>query len=214
MSNASLSQPQNKRLAMNRPMYKARPRVAEYNSLFLFPRLPSKVLPSGVTAVHAQVTTGHEAAGVAEQKYSSTAIFLRARQAAQHVLLGPLIATLGELGKELLNHGSHDVARGDGVDTNVVLAPLGGEVATQLEDSGFAGIIGRADKTLFEQKSQSACNSVLMREEGGEEVVEERIDRCASPARRCRRSKMRGEMIAGGHAMVRNTRRRHKHPKG
>lgn len=102
-----------------------------------------------MTTVHAQVTAGHEAAGIAEQEHGSAAVFLRTGQAAQHILLGPLVATLGELDKKLLNHGGHDIAGGDGVDTDVVLAPLGSEVAAQLEDSGLAGIIRGADKTLF-----------------------------------------------------------------
>lgn len=107
-----------------------------------------------MATVHAQVATSHEAAGVAEQEHGGTAVLLRARQAAQHVLLGPLVAALGELDEELLDHSSHDVAGGDGVDTDVVLAPLGGEVAAQLDDSGLAGIVGGTNQTLRAKASQ------------------------------------------------------------
>jgi hypothetical protein len=63
-------------------------------------------------------------------------------------VLGPLVAALGELDEELLNHGSDDVAGGDGVDTDVVLTPLSGEVAGELDDGSFASVVGRADEAL------------------------------------------------------------------
>lgn len=105
-----------------------------------------------MSTVNAQVTTSHEAARITEQEDRRTAVLLRTGQAAQHVLLGPLVAALGEVDEELLDHGGDDVARGDGVDADVVLAPFGGEVAAELDDGCFGGVIGGADQTL-----QSIC---------------------------------------------------------
>jgi hypothetical protein len=106
-------------------------------------------LPSGMPAIHAQVTSGHEAARITEQEDRSAAVLLRARQAAEHVLLGPLVTALRELDEQLLDHGGDDVAGRDGVDADVVLAPLGGEVAAQLDDGGLAGVVGGTNETLL-----------------------------------------------------------------
>lgn len=50
--------------------------------------------PCGVTTVNAEVTTGHEAAGVAEEEDCSTAVLVGCGKSTEHVLLGPLVATL------------------------------------------------------------------------------------------------------------------------
>lgn len=113
---------------------------------------PCLHLPRGMATVHAQVATSHEAARIAEQEHGGTAVLLRAGQTAQHVLLGPLVAALGELDEQLLDHLGDDVAWGNGVDADVVLAPLGSQVAAQLDDSGFAGVVGGADETLRKKK--------------------------------------------------------------
>lgn len=101
-----------------------------------------------MASVNAQVTASHKAARIAEQEDSRTAVLLRAGQTAQHVLLGPLVAALGEVHEELFDHRGDDVAGGDGVDADVVLAPLGGEVAAELDDGGFAGVVGGTDEAL------------------------------------------------------------------
>lgn len=101
-----------------------------------------------MATVHAQIAAGHESAGVADEEHGRAAVFVGGGQTAQHVLLGPFVATLGELDEELLDHRSDDVAGRDGVDPDVVRAPLHGEVAGELEHGGLAGIVGRADETL------------------------------------------------------------------
>lgn len=115
----------------------------QYNKLH-----PPPSLPSGMATVNAQVAASHEAASIAEQEDGGTAVLLRAGQTAQHVLLGPLVAALGEVNEELLHHGGDDVAGGDGVDADVVLAPFGGEVAAELDDGCFARVVGGADEAL------------------------------------------------------------------
>lgn len=117
----------------------------DYNSSTSSP-LPH--LPRGMATVHAQVATSHEAARIAEQEHCGTAVLLWTGQTAQHVLLGPLVAALGELDEQLLDHLGDDVAGGNSVDADVILAPLGGQVAAQLDDGCFAGVVGGADETL------------------------------------------------------------------
>ena len=74
--------------------------------------------------VNPQVTPSHETARVAQKEDGGAAVLGRLAQAAQHVLLRPLGAALGELDEEGLDHVRDDVARGDGVDADAVGAPL------------------------------------------------------------------------------------------
>ena len=105
-------------------------------------------LPSGVATVHAQVASRHETTSVTEEEDSGTPVLLRGGQASEHVVLGPLLAALRVLDKELLNHGSDNIAGRDSVDPDIVLAPLGGEVAGELDNGSFAGVVSRADEAL------------------------------------------------------------------
>ena len=50
--------------------------------------------------------------------------------------------------EERFHHGGDDVAGRDGVDADAVVAPFRGEVAGELEDTGFAGVVGGADEAL------------------------------------------------------------------
>lgn len=105
-------------------------------------------LPGSMATIHPQIASSHKAAGVTDQKHSRATVLLRARQTAQHVLLGPFLAALGVLHKQVLDHLGDDIPGADGVDANVVLAPFGGEVAAELDDGCFGGIIGWADEAL------------------------------------------------------------------
>lgn len=107
-------------------------------------------LPRGVTTVHAQVRASHERRGIGEQEDRCTTVLLGTRQTAKHILLGPLVAALRELNKQLLNHSGDDVTRGNSVDTDIVLAPFGSEVATKLDDGGLGGVVGGTDEALLE----------------------------------------------------------------
>lgn len=123
-----------------------------------------------MTTVNAQITSSHEATGITEEEHSSAAVLLRARQTAQHVLLGPLVAALGKFDEELFHHGGDDVARGDGVDADVVLAPFGGEVATELDDGCFAGVVGGTDEALRGEVSKCSttyCEAGMLGIESG-----------------------------------------------
>lgn len=82
-----------------------------------------------MSAIHAQITPRHKATGVTKQEDSSATILAGGRHAAEHILFGPVCATVGELFKQFLDHGGDDVAGGDGVDADVELTPFGGEVA-------------------------------------------------------------------------------------
>lgn len=105
-------------------------------------------LPRGVATVHAEIASRHERAGVREEEHGGATVLVGGGQTAEHVVLGPFVAALGELLEELLDHGGDNVTGGDGVDADVVRTPLHGEVARELDDSGLAGIVGWADETL------------------------------------------------------------------
>lgn len=105
-------------------------------------------LPRRVATVHAQVASRHETTSVTEEEDSGTPVLLRGGQASEHVVLGPLLAALRVLDKELLNHGSDNIAGRDSVDPDIVLAPLGGEVAGKLDNGSFAGVVSRTDEAL------------------------------------------------------------------
>jgi hypothetical protein len=99
-------------------------------------------LPGSVATVNAQISTSHEAAGITDQKHTSATELVRQRQATEHVFLGPLLLAVGEVVEQVLQHLGHDVAGREGVDADAVGAPFGGEVASELDDGSFGGIVG------------------------------------------------------------------------
>ena len=52
--------------------------------------------------------------------------------------------------EQSLDHGSCDVAGRNCVYADAVAAPFGSEVAAELEDGGFGGVVGWADEALVE----------------------------------------------------------------
>ena len=73
---------------------------------------------------------------------------MRHAQLAKHVLRWPVSPPLRVLLEQRLNHSCGDIARRDGVYADAVYAPLGGEVAGELDHAGFAGIVGWANEAL------------------------------------------------------------------
>ena len=73
--------------------------------------------------------TGHKTTRITNQKCCRPSVLLRFAQPTKHILLRPFGLPLGEFFKERFDHGSYDVTGRDGVDSDAVLAPLGGEVA-------------------------------------------------------------------------------------
>lgn len=117
-----------------------------------------------MSAVDPQVAAGHEAAGVADQEDSGAAVFLRHRELAEHVLRRPVPAALGVFLEESLYHGGGDVAGRNGVDADAEGAPFGGEVAAELENGSFGGVVGGADEALWRKtlaKNPKGPKSVL-----------------------------------------------------
>jgi len=106
-------------------------------------------LPSAMAAVHTKVGPRHKTWSITDQECSSTSILLRLAKTTHHILSRPISSALRELHKQSFNHSSDDVARRDGIDTNAVLAPFGGEVACQLQDGGFGGVVGGANESLY-----------------------------------------------------------------
>ena len=105
-------------------------------------------LPRGVATIHSQVTSSHEAASIAEQEDSGATVLFRSGETGKHVLFGPLVATVGKLDEQFLNHSGDNVARGDGVHADVVGTPFSSEVAGELKNSSLASVICGANKAL------------------------------------------------------------------
>lgn len=114
-----------------------------------------------MASVNAQIAARHEAARVAEQEDSCSPVFLRLGQPAKHVLLGPLLAALGELHEQVLDHGSNDVSGGEGVDADPVHTPFSGQIAAKLHHRGLGRVVGGADQSL-QRKLLASCSKLLV----------------------------------------------------
>lgn len=101
-----------------------------------------------MASVHPQITARHETACITDQEHCRAPVFLRCAELAQHILRRPVPSPVRELLEERLDHGRDDVAGRYGVDADAVLAPLGGEVAGELDDARFGGVVGGADEAL------------------------------------------------------------------
>lgn len=100
---------------------------------------PALVLPSGVPTIDTHITASHEATGVGDQKDGSAAVFSWLTELSQHILRGPIFAALGVLLEQGFYHGSNDVARRDGIDSDAMLTPLRGEIPSKLHYTGLRG---------------------------------------------------------------------------
>lgn len=112
----------------------------------------STSLPRRVPAINLHIRCRHEAARIAEQEHGRAAILSRLTQLAEHILRGPVPPPLGVLLEERLHHGRHNVPRRDGVYADPELAPLGREIARQLDDARLGRIVGRADEALQKER--------------------------------------------------------------
>ena len=101
-----------------------------------------------MTTINSEIASGHEAAGIADEEDASASVFVWVAELAQHILRGPVAASLGVLLEEGLHHLCHDVARRDGVDADAVGTPFRGEVASELEHSRLGRIVRGTDQTL------------------------------------------------------------------
>jgi len=95
-----------------------------------------------MTAIDPQIRTRHEAARIAQKKDGRTTVLLRVAEATEHVRVGPILPPLRKRVEQASSHGRDDVAGGDGVDADPVLAPFGCQVAGELDDACFGRIIG------------------------------------------------------------------------
>ena len=95
-----------------------------------------------MATVNPQIRSGHEAASLAKEENSSAPVFLRVAETAKHVGVGPVGPAFGERLEQAGGHGGDDVAGGDSVDADAVLAPFGSEVAGKLQDSRFGSVVG------------------------------------------------------------------------
>jgi hypothetical protein len=104
--------------------------------------------PRSVPTINFEITSGHEAARVADAEYCRTSVLLRHTQLAQHVLRWPVAPALRVLLEQRFHHCRRDVTGRNGVDTNTIGAPLGSKVAAKLEDGGFGGVVRRTYQAL------------------------------------------------------------------
>lgn len=96
-------------------------------------------LVAAVATVNEQVGAGHEAGGVGAEVDAKAVELVDIAQA----VLGSEAAPDLLLGVESGNtvEGSVHVARRDGVDTDLVLGPLGGDGLAELDDAGLGGVV-------------------------------------------------------------------------
>lgn len=94
-----------------------------------------------MSTVDTEITSRHEAASIAEQKYGSTAIFLGDAESLKHVLLGPLLLSLRVVVKQVQQHLGQDITRRESVDADAILAPLGSQASGQLDNSSLGGVV-------------------------------------------------------------------------
>lgn len=98
--------------------------------------------------INPQIAPRHKATRIAYQKHRGAPILLRRTKLAQHILRRPIALALRVLLEQRFDHGGDDVARRDGIDADAVGAPFGGEVAAELEDGRFGGVVRGADEAL------------------------------------------------------------------
>lgn len=77
-----------------------------------------------MSAIDSEIGARHETAGIAEEEDGSAAVLVGSAETAEHVLLGPLLSSLGVLDEEVFEHLGEDVAGREGVDTDAVDAPF------------------------------------------------------------------------------------------
>lgn len=100
--------------------------------------------PRAVTTVDAQISTRHKATGIAKQEDGRSAVLAGVAEATEHVGVGPVPLPLGEGFEETGRHGCDDVTGRDRVDTDSMLTPFSCQVARELDDARFRGVIGTA----------------------------------------------------------------------
>jgi hypothetical protein len=106
--------------------------------------------PRSMSTIDLEITSSHEAARITDAEHSRAPVLLRHTQLAQHILRRPVAPALRVLLEQSLHHSGRDIAGRNGIHADAVAAPFGGEVAAELEDGGFGGVVGWADEALVE----------------------------------------------------------------
>lgn len=102
-----------------------------------------------MSTVHPQIAPRHETTCITHQEGRRSAVLLRPTQPPQHILRRPLLLPLRKLLEQRFHHRRHDVAGRDAVHANGVRSPLRGEVARELDDGRFGGVVGWAVQSLL-----------------------------------------------------------------
>lgn len=106
--------------------------------------------PSSGTSVDLQIMSSHVAARIAQHEQRNSPVLFRRADSPKHVVIIPLVSVCLSILEILFHHGCHDMARTERVDSNasgaIVPCPaeLHGQVACQLNDCSFRGVVDRS----------------------------------------------------------------------
>ena len=148
MENQMFKQPRSLRTLRKTLSHRSSSKINSLSSIASIPPLPSSM-----STINLQITARHKAARITDAEHRSAPVLFRNTELSQHILRRPVAPTLRVFFEQSFDHGSRDVARGDGVDADTVGAPFRGEVAAELQDGGFGGVVSRADEALFNHVS-------------------------------------------------------------
>lgn len=101
-----------------------------------------------MAAIDPQVSTSHEARGVAYEEDRRASVLVWPTQLAEHVLRGPVSSPFWILFKECLDHRSDDVPWRYGIDSDAMLSPFRRKIPGELDHAGFRGVVRRAYESL------------------------------------------------------------------
>lgn len=108
--------------------------------------------------VNSQISSSHEAAGVAKEENCSPTVFLGITQPLQHVRIRPCSLPFRKCLEKTGSHSRDDITWREGVDANSVLAPFCGKVPGQLDYSRLGGIIRPVDRYQLRAFGSARCN--------------------------------------------------------
>lgn len=118
----------------------------------LYPSIISS--PSSMATINLHIARRHEAGSITDQEHRCSSILMRQTQLPKHVMRWPVSLPIRVLFEQRLHHCRHNIAWRDGVDSNAVLAPFCCETASELQDTGFGGVVGGTCETLDGKSAQ------------------------------------------------------------
>jgi len=108
----------------------------------------NEALPCRMPTIDPHIGSRHEGARITDQEDGGSTVLAWLAQLAEHILCRPISSAFGILLEQCFDHGCHDVAWTNSVDANAVLAPFRGQIAGELHQTGFTGVVRRTDEAL------------------------------------------------------------------